>query len=65
MALIIDEDKGWEVFDGNFPHRLHPKFWKSDDLLLADVVLSEQGSWATGGAEVEAAVGLASRSHLG
>src|SRR4051812_17225474 len=59
VALVIDEDEGGEILDGDFPDGSHAEFGKCDDLLRPDVILGEKRRRATRGAEVEATVFLA------
>ncbi len=63
VALVVDEDEGGEVFDGDFPDGFHAEFGEGDDFLGADVVLSEECGGSASGAEVEAAVIFAGICH--
>ncbi len=43
VALVVNEDEGREIFDGDFPNRFHAQFRECDHLLRADVILRQQG----------------------
>ena len=64
VALVVDEDEGGEIFDANFPDRLHAEFGVFEDFERLDMVGGEEGGGAAGGAEVEAAVFLAGIGDL-
>ena len=59
VALVIHEDEGREVLNGNFPDSLHTKLWVLYALDALDAALRENGGNTTDGTEVEAAVLLA------
>ena len=47
VALVIHKDECREVFHFNLPDGLHAKFWIFYTFNALDVVLSENGSWAS------------------
>ena len=59
-AFVVDEDDGGEVDDLDLADGFHAELPEVDDFDGLDVFLGEQGSGAAEGAEVEAAVLLAS-----
>ena len=60
VALVINEDEGREVFYFNLPYGLHAEFGILNALNALDVVLSEDCGWSTNGAQIKAAMLLAS-----
>lgn len=66
IPFIINEDEGWEIFDFNLPDRFHAELGEVYDFLRLDVFLGQEGSWATCGSKIEAAVLVAGvGDHLG
>ena len=59
IALVVHEDEGGEILDGDFPDGFHAELREGDDFLGLDVVLGKQCGGAAGGAEIEAAVFVA------
>mmetsp|Transcript_89174 Transcript_89174/g.277220 ORF Transcript_89174/g.277220 Transcript_89174/m.277220 type:complete len:556 (-) Transcript_89174:395-2062(-) len=64
VALVVHHHKGGEVLDLDLPHCLHPQLLHVQDLHPFDALRAERGRHAADGAEVEAAVLLASLGHL-
>ena len=60
VALVINEDEGREVFYFNLPDGLHAEFGILNALNALDVVLSEDSGWSSNGAQIKAAMLLAS-----
>lgn len=64
IALVVNDDEGGEVFYLNLPYCFHTEFGVLQYLYLLNAVLGENSCGATNGAQVEAAVLLASIGDL-
>ena len=64
VTLVVDEDKGGEVFYRNLPDSLHTQFGILHALNALDRTLRQYGSHTANGAEIESAVLLACVGHL-
>ena len=64
VTLVVDEEEGGEVDHVNLPDGLHTEFRIFQALHLLDVLLGQDGSRTTDGAQVEASVLLAGIGHL-
>ena len=64
VALVIDEDEGWEVLDVYLPDGFHAELRVLDALDALDALLRQDGGGTADAAQVETAVLLAGIRHL-
>ena len=63
VALVVHQNEGGEILNGNFPDSLHAEFGVLHAFNALDATLRQYGSHATNSAEVETAMLLASIGH--
>ena len=59
VPLIVDKNKGREIFYRNFIDRLHPQFWELDQFHMGDALFTQTRGRASDGPQIKTAELLA------
>ncbi|MNC60419.1 hypothetical protein D3C75_1102960 [compost metagenome] len=64
VALVIDQNKGWEIFDFDFPDGFHSQLCVFDTIQALDTLLRQYSRRAADTAKIEPAMFMTGVGHL-